>query len=718
MPNTETPTGQLDRSSDADATVAPGRWSTAGAVLVRAVQVGLIGGVTSGWVQAALPGWRYRSTLMGLREWGDVLSYSGLAHGILCAAQGAIVGTVLLLVVLVSRRVRQGIVPGAAALAVLLAGTTGFAIWPAAAEAGVAMARGLDQTWVPLMVAYWLLAAAGVYAVAHVLARTWIGQAGRSIVRVGFLPAVGVLLICLVVQWLERPRLMAPTTRWQEQAGRPSERRDPRPNVVLVVIDTQRADRLGCYGYSRPTSPRLDALAADAVVFEDCISPAIWTLPAHASIFTGLFPSEHGANWNHQWVDGKLTTMAKVLQQAGYQTVAFSNNVYVSPLTNLARGFDWFVQPWLLHRSRGNSVFGFLAHALYPAGHVGKWLGTLTAQDDGSKLTNQLAARWLDHRDRDRPFFLFINYMEPHDPYHPHLPHRELFIEPNDIGPSYRHAWWPGRFEFSLLKRDCYTPKELELLNQTYDAETRLQDDYVGQLLEILAERIPLDETLLIVTADHGENLGDYHMIGHAWCVYDTLAHVPLIVRYPKRLRPGRTNELVQTTDLLPTVMDAVNGGPIATPSTFGRSLLPPPGTSSGASTTASAPASSPATQPEARAAVTERMAAYDTGLDKAQAADRRFDRTPFEGVLRAIRQGPWKYIVAEDGREELYNLAADPHETNNLINKCRPVARQLAERLGEWLTRRKPYQGSPTLDGAQRLDDESRRRLRALGYL
>ncbi len=694
------------------------RWSLAASALGWSIRVGLIGGVAFGLAQSVVLGWPHRG-IMGLRQWGDVLTHSSLAHGALWAAHGMVLGVVCGVASVLSGRVRRGLRPGALGLAVLAAGTTTLLLWSGAAVSGVSMAKGLHRAWGAVMSVYWLLVAVVAYLIVGSLSKTWMGRLARRLGRIALWPAVSVVLVSGVVQWFERPRLLPQTTGWRQASAAPSQRKDGKCNVVLVVLDTQRVDRLGCYGYPRSTTPRLDAFARDALVFEDCTSAAIWTLPSHASMFTGLFPSEHGAHYDHTSLDNEFATMAELLQGAGYETVAFSNNVWISAISNLSQGFDRVIRPASLHLPRGNSISEFLDRVLYPSGRVGAWLGAVTSEDVGAKFTNQLIARWLDRRDKGRPFFLFVNYLEPHHPYRPHRAHRAEFLEPDRLAQSYRYDWIKGA-EFSLLKQDCYSPDELRLLSDTYDAETRMLDDYVGELLEVLSERTALDETFVIITADHGENLGDHRMLGHSWCVYETLAHVPLIMRYPKRLRPGRTAEPVQTVDLLPTVMDAAHGATVRTPSTFGRSLLTPPGEVRGPSTTTSAmaTASSSVTMPAGRITVIERMAPRRVGLDRAQRVDVRFDRTPFEGVLRAIRQGSWKYIVAGNGREELYHLADDPGETRNLIEQHRGVARVLADRLAEWLALRRCYAGPGRLEGEQRLDEETRRRLRALGYL
>ncbi len=657
---------------------------------------------------------------MDVRAWLDVLSFAGLAHGLLWALNGLVLGSVAGGLTLASRRVYRTLVPGAVAVALIVAATSVSVLWPAPLPGGLATAAGRHPTWSVVMALYAVAAVLSGYGLAHLLGSTWVARRLRSTGRIASWLAVGAIALCLVGQWRERPRLAPPTTSWKQPGLVALERRDRRPNIVLIVLDAQRVDRLGCYGYPRATTPRLDAFAADAMVFENCISPAIWTLPAHASMFTGLFPSEHGVNWNHLYLDDEFMTMAEILDRLGYQTMAFANNGFLTGSTNFGQGFDQVVCPLALHRARGTGASGYLHRMLYQAGALSRWVGELVGHDQGSKFTNQLVARWLDRRDRSRPFFLFINFLEPHSPYRPHLPHRRQFIEPKSLDASYRSDW-AKMTEFALLKRDCYTPEELKLLNETYDAETRLQDDYVGEFLEVLASRAPLDDTLLIITADHGENLGDHHLLEHQWCVYDTLAHVPLIVRYPRRIEPGRRSDLVQTVDLLPTVIDAVVGRPEPTSSTFGRSLLTPLGAqdSATAPTATSIPADSRAGVGGGRVVVVERMEAERTRFDQAQQMDARFDVTPLTGVLRAVRQGPWKYIVAADGREELYHVVDDPGEVDNQIERHRPIAKHLSARLREWLAVSRPYEPASQLAGdARRLDDETRSRLRNLGYL
>jgi arylsulfatase A-like enzyme len=258
------------------------------------------------------------------------------------------------------------------------------------------------------------------------------------------------------------------------------------------------------------------------------------------------------------------------------------------------------------------------------------------------------------------------------------------------------------------------------VFSDLYDAETRKADDYLGELMDVLAQRTSLDDTLVIITSDHGENLGDHHHMGHSWCVYDSLAHVPLILRYPKRLQAGRTKEVAQLTDLLPTVMDAVFGRPTATPSTFGRSLLPPPDKTARFATTQPTDAGDSADIAQrGREAVVELITCADVmGLKEAKETDPHFNSAPYVGAFRALRLGPWKYITNPDGREELYNIADDPGEVTDLIVPERPVADRLAGRLHKHLATAQTRNSSPDHAAPPRTEAELRRRLRGLGYI
>lgn len=695
------------------------------------VAASVIGGSILGLLLAASSALGFHS-LLGVREWCDVLSYSVVAHASLWFVYGLIVSAMFGFGLLLSSRLRRAVRPSTFAISALVAGAAVLLVWTSALEMGLGLAVGLQRTWLALMAAAWCLVFTSAWRVVAWVADTRFATLSARVSRPAFVVCLTLIAGSGAAQWYEWPRLIGDDLDVSALAAPAVATAHTKPNVVLIVMDTQRADRLGCYGYTQPTTPKIDAFAKDAHVFENATSAAVWTLPSHASIFTGLFPSEHGTGRNHRWLDDDFVTMAELLKRADYQTVAFSNNLYISETCNMTQGFDDVFWPIELHIPRGNRAAKLVRGVLKPAGFVGKALGAATNQDAGGKFTTQVVARWLERRDRQRPFFLFVNLMEAHAPYEPHLPHRRVFMDQEEVDASYQRGWGQA-IAFSLLQRDCYSNDDLALLNKTYDAETRMLDDYVSLILESIARQAGLDNTLIILTADHGENLGDHHLIDHQWCVYDTLSHVPLIVRYPSRIPPGRSKQLVQSVDLLPTVIDAVCGTSTATASTFGRSLFSLAKQSgqerqdsaavshtSADAMGASSPPDSAASQPafQGRAVVTERISPADPPLATAQRIDCRFDRSPHLGVLRSIRQDDWKLIVHADGRQELYNIAADPGEIDNQLATHRPIAELLADRLDDWLAVSRPYGGDDAEATGPSLDKRVRQRLKSLGYI
>ncbi|RLE99138.1 MAG: hypothetical protein DRJ57_02750 [Thermoprotei archaeon] len=193
-----------------------------------------------------------------------------------------------------------------------------------------------------------------------------------------------------------------------------------RPNILLIVMDTQRADNISCYGYEKRTTPHIDEIARDGAIFLNNITPGVWTLPSHASLFTGRYVSGHGADAHCEYLMAEFPTMAEMLRKLGYHTVGFSNNGWVSRRTGVARGFEEFYL--ISRRIEGRRVVEWFYVEDYFKGE----------EDRGSLKTVNAAVAWLDRKwDRDRPFFMFINFIEPHGPYWPPEPFRSRFLPPS-----------------------------------------------------------------------------------------------------------------------------------------------------------------------------------------------------------------------------------------------------------------------------------------------
>ena len=336
----------------------------------------------------------------------------------------------------------------------------------------------------------------------------------------------------------------------------------PAPNVLWVVLDTVRVDHTGPGGYDRATTPRLAALAAEGVTFERAYSTASWTLPAHASMFTGLSPTRHGCHDQTLRLGDTPPTVAERLSEAGYTTALLSSNPWVGADTGLGRGFGHILDAW---RWPLSASFLPVSALLRP------WRG----EDKGAHLMAPAARRWLDQRPEDRPFFLVVNLMEAHDPYHElATEHLWRFTDKADAVRSSR--------EYSReLKAPGVLPspgpEQGRHLVDLYDAGVYADDATLGALLDELAARGLLESTLVIVTADHGESLGDAGRWGHHATPDEEVIRVPLVLRLPSALPAGaRVDAPVSVVDLTPTVLDLLPEGLVAPMDGLdGRSLLP-----------------------------------------------------------------------------------------------------------------------------------------------
>jgi arylsulfatase A-like enzyme len=315
----------------------------------------------------------------------------------------------------------------------------------------------------------------------------------------------------------------------------------PPANVVVIAFDALRADHLGCYGHPRPTSPRIDALAREGIVFETAVSPAPWTLPAFASMFTGLLPSHHRAGEGKlpyvSGLDAAQPTLASVLHDRGFRTAAFVSNTWVGPTVGLDRGFE--------------------AHEVLA----------------DARGAADRATAWLAHPPAER-FFLFVHLFEPHAPYTPPPDDARLFVAPEYDGPfrtAFPTVWKNGVPEMRVDPH--WTPEDRRRIGDLYDAEIHHADGLVGRLLDTLAAAGRAGDTLVVVVSDHGEELFDHGALDHGHTLFDELLRVPLVVRLPGAAAGQRIAAQVSTVSLLSTVLDAV--GVDAPPARDAPSLMP-----------------------------------------------------------------------------------------------------------------------------------------------
>ena len=333
--------------------------------------------------------------------------------------------------------------------------------------------------------------------------------------------------------------------------------RDGAPNVLLIIWDTVRARSLSLYGRELPTTPRLEALADRGVTFTQAISTSPWTLPAHASMFTGRLPHETSVAW-YSPLDGEHMTLAERLQEHGWMTAAFAANIlYVDWEHGLFRGFahfeDFRVTPGQIMVS--SSIGGRILQG--DGGWTPGFLRTLLGHEQefiGRKWADQVNAdflAWLDNSGTDRPFFAALNFFDAHLPYAPPAPFDTLF------GPRRRETSFGERFSRLVDDRDKWDlgAGDLEAEVRMYEASIAYLDDRLAMLIDSLAARGLLDNTLVIVTSDHGEAFGEHEDFEHGSSLYFEQTHVPLVISLPGRVPEGVViDEPVSTREIAATI--------------------------------------------------------------------------------------------------------------------------------------------------------------------
>jgi arylsulfatase A-like enzyme len=448
------------------------------------------------------------------------------------------------------------------------------------------------------------------------------------------------------VVWLTSARVTVPAAA--NEPARPARARSDHPNVVLFLADTLRADYLGAYGYAAPTSPRLDAFAREAVLFEDAWAQASWTRSAVASILTGLHVASHGVDREDRVLPDAAQTLTEVLRAAGYRTGAFVANHLLGGRFGFSQGFyAWNPGPRTLY---GAPAADLVREAL--------------AFVDSAP----------------RPFFLYVHTMEPHAPYTP---------SEEDLRPFARDAYRGATDTRALLRLGqlgTLAPEGLRFLRSRYEGEVHQNDRAFGALIDGLRARGLDDTTVVVFTADHGEEFLEHGGTEHAKTLYQELVRVPLVVRMPGG-RPGGRREKgsVQQIDLMPTIL--------------GLAGLPPPRALPGRDLSVAWIGSSGPETPAPVLFSEERFAVVDKVAARA-------------GDLKLIFNNDGPALWRAKSHLELYDLARDPLERKNLA-ASRPIAVAFLERRLEAF--RKAQAGGASQSVA--LSADEREQLRALGY-
>jgi arylsulfatase A-like enzyme len=539
-------------------------------------------------------------------------------------------------------------------------------------EMGVAGQLGAKlELWSWILVA----ALAGIVAVS-----LWLCRFTQPLILSSRMCAVTLAIALVLIASSEALSALEATSRVQAAPGEIGSM--TRPNVVVIVMDTVRADHLSVYGYGRDTTPNLKALARDAVVYPNAISSSDITLTSHASLFTGMYASWHGAYCDTQnapygrALNPQYPTLAELLKSNGYSTVAVAANLYMRADFGLERGFNEFRiprpvallpadTPFLLRRAmrRGLGVVFDIAQfdRLFSF-----------SEDINSGLFSALSKHGRE------PFFVFLNYMDAHFPYVPPAPYDRRF-------PGQKSSFTQDDLEADQRKisdggeaSPVYLPHSLS----KYDGGIAYEDAQIGKVVEWLKRRHAYDNTIIVVASDHGEAFGERHYVGHGNSPYQNVVRVALMIKYPHGAHQGMEPAPASLIDVAPTVLSSLGLKPPA--SMQGRDL----------------------NHPEALAG--RRLFNEAFPCPVMQAPDCR------KGcMVRSVYEWPYKYISSSTGKRELFDLSRDPQEEHTLYAQQPAVVEKMRGDLDGWTRLVPPRSGQK-----RTLSQDNLQKLKGLGYV
>jgi arylsulfatase A-like enzyme len=452
----------------------------------------------------------------------------------------------------------------------------------------------------------------------------------------------------------------------------------PHPNVLLISIDSLRADHLHCYGYPRETSPAIDALASQGVRFQTVVSPSPWTLPAHVTLLTALPPVRHGVVDHDRTIAPDTVLLAEVLHGAGYATAGFAGGPYLHSSFGFGRGFEHYDDETVIEK---------------PDYEIQK---TATSRE-----SLRITADWLEAWQRtrpDRPFFIFLHLWDVHYDYMPTPPYDTLF------DPDYTGSISGFHFTDSPAVHPGMDPRDLAHIVALYDGEIRLTDEYVGRLVELLRTMRVLDDTIIVITSDHGDEFFEHGQKAHRNNLYDETILVPLVIRYPQRVPAGRVVPgQVRLMDVAPTVL-ALAGVP--QPPTFGAG---PPGVAAARDLS---PSWLPDAVPSDVPAFSELHGRWRSMRTESAKLIRYVGSEPLwrdEEVWRRATQAP------PPQREQFFDLATDPAERLTLNGTQPELRSRLESGLEAW---HENWTRRDAVTTPARLDPAVQEQLRRLGYM
>ena len=437
------------------------------------------------------------------------------------------------------------------------------------------------------------------------------------------------------------------------------------PNIAIIVLDTVRDDYAGPGARDQSVTPNLDRLTSEGTEFTHAWATAPWTPPSHVSMFTGLLPSEHGCTGKNPRFAPGIATAAEILATEGYETAAFFSN------------------PWLTDQMTG-MMRGFQTRAVAGPNDV-RQVNLLSSQAQGGPETVRNVADWLSRRDDDKPFFLFVNLLEAHLPYTPPPDYRRSHpsgLPADDVVT----AQWAQEFNAGLHSTE---EVDWERVSYLYAGDVAASDWLLGRLLDLLEEHEPADGTVVIVTSDHGENLGEHGFVDHQFGVFETLLAVPLVIRAPGRLARGERDDPVMLTDLFATVAELA-GADLEDLPVHSHSLLADPA-------------------PAGRPLIAEYAGASEPLLQELTSLNPELDVGPLMPAYGTVRVENLRLTVGSDGGVVLHDTAADPGQTRNIALGSPEDVKTLMKHL--------PLLSDRDETG-QEIDERMREWLRALGYI
>ena len=398
---------------------------------------------------------------------------------------------------------------------------------------------------------------------------------------------------------------------------------NPPKNVLIITLDTTRADRLGCYGNKKISTKNIDAIAEGGVLFTNAVSHAPITLPSHSSIMTGLYPYSHGVRDNSIYrLDEKNITLAEILKENGFKTAAFVGSFILDSQYGLNQGFDLYNDRFLAPKQKGK----------------------LPVDRRGEEVS-ELAIKWVEENYKNR-FFLWLHYYDPHADYDPPEPFKEAYSE------------------------------------SLYDGEIAYTDMCLGMVLKKLEEKGVLKDTLVVITADHGESLGEHKEATHGLFIYNSTTHVPVIINYPgMKVKTNQIGNLVRSIDILPTILDILKI-PLRV-KVQGKSLL----------------------------SLIQNSGKWE---DLYSYCEAEIPKSFYWNSLKSVRDQNWKYI--HGAKPELYDLKNDQGESKNLLDENKQKAQELKKKLVSLLAEKNNLKGKGK-DNILSPDEETANKLKSLGY-